>query len=823
MSSAVISLPVQGMRCASCAGRIEKVVGKVKGVADVTVNLAGARVLVTPADDADQGMPAAVVKAVSDAGFTPVVAPLRLKLTGLRCAGCVGRVEKALRAVPGVIDVKISAATNVALIDAAGVERNDLIAAVIGAGYGVADDGEGPSPGGGQPLPEGEVCEIGEGTPTPTPAATHDHAAMKAHQHGGHPDGTGEGARAAGAILLSLPLLLPMVGGPALPPLAQLVLGSLVQFGLGWPFYAGAWNALRHGAASMDVLVVLGTLAGWGLSGWMQLNAHPGHEPHLYYEASSVIIAMLLLGRWLEGRAKRRTGEAIEALMALRPQVARVRGEKGEQMLPLAQLRRGDVVLVRGGEAVPVDGTILEGDTHLDESMITGESLPVSRGPGARVTGGSTNLDGFIAVRAEALGADSTLSRIIRMVEAAGAAKAPIQRLVDKVSAVFVPVILVLALLTLAGWLLAGAGLETAMINAVSVLVIACPCALGLATPTALMVGTGTAARAGILIRDAEALERARDISVVAFDKTGTLTDGKPAVAHVHPAPGHSADEVLRLAAAVQAGSSHPLAQAVRTARPDVPAAENIRALPGLGVEAQAEGKGLVLGNARLMAERGVDVTVLDSVARGLTAQGRTLSYLAGEGKVLGLLAFGDAIKPTAPAAIARLRAMGVRTVMLTGDNAGAAAAAAATLGVDEVLAELAPQDKGEALNRLRNGGRKVVAMVGDGINDAPALAAADVGIAMGTGTDVAMRAAGVTLMRGDPALVADAISVSRRTVVKIRQNLFWAFIYNLVGVPLAMAGLLNPMVAGAAMALSSVCVVTNALTLRRWRPGGQG
>lgn len=820
MSSAVISLPVQGMRCASCAGRVEKVVGQVKGVAGVIVNLAGARVLVTPADDADQAMPAAVVKAVTDAGFTPLVEPLRLKLTGLRCAGCVGRVEKALRAVPGVIDVKISQATSVALIDAAGVDRTDLAAAVVGAGYGVAEEGDGGPPGGGQPGPDGSVCDTGATGTTGTQApAQHDHAA---HQHAASMDGAGEGARATGAILLSLPLLLPMVGGPALPPLAQMLLGSLVQFGLGWPFYAGAWNALRHGAASMDVLVVLGTLAGWGLSGWMVLNAHPGHVPHLYYEASSVIIAMLLLGRWLEGRAKRRTGEAIEALMALRPQMARVRGEKGEQMLPLAQLRRGDVVLIRAGEAVPVDGSILEGQTHLDESMITGESLPVSRGPGARVTGGSTNLDGFIAVRAEALGADSTLSRIIRMVEAAGAAKAPIQRLVDKVSAVFVPTILVLALLTLAGWLLSGAGLETALINAVSVLVIACPCALGLATPTALMVGTGTAARAGILIRDAEALERARDIAVVAFDKTGTLTDGKPAVAHVQPAAGHSADEVLRLAAAVQAGSAHPLAHAVLTARPGVPAATDIRTLPGLGVEARAEGKATLLGNARLMAERGVDVTPLDSVARALTAQGRTLSYLAADGRVLGLLAFGDAIKATAPAAIARLRSMGVRTVMLTGDNAGAAATAAATLGVDEVLAELAPQDKGEVLGRLRQGGGRVVAMVGDGINDAPALAAADVGIAMGTGTDVAMRAAGVTLMRGDPALVADAIAISRRTVVKIRQNLFWAFIYNLVGVPLAMAGLLNPMVAGAAMALSSVCVVTNALTLRRWRPGGQ-
>ncbi len=788
MSSAILSLPVQGMRCASCAGRIEKAVAKLPGVAAVTVNLSAQRVLVTPSDNADMKMPVAVVAAITDAGFTPVVEPKRLTLTGLRCAGCVGKVEKALRAVPGVIDVRISQATSTALIDAADVSDDDLAAAVVAAGYGVAGAED-------EPLPTAQP-----------PAAT-------------RAPGLGEGARAALSLTLSVPLLLPMLGGPSLPAWAQFALGSLVQFGLGWPFYAGAWNALKHRTASMDVLVVLGTLAAWGLSGWMWMTAHPGHAPHLYYEAASVIIAMLLLGRWLEARAKRKTGAAIEALMALRPQVARVRRDGGEVTLPIAQLKRGDVALVRPGEQVPVDGTILEGSTHLDESMLTGESLPVAKGPGAAVTGASMNLDGFIAVTVGALGADSTLSRIIRMVEEAGAAKAPVQRLVDKVSAIFVPVILVLALLTLAGWLLAGAGVEVALINAVSVLVIACPCALGLATPTALMVGTGVAARAGILIRDAEALERAREIGVVAFDKTGTLTQGKPAVVAVQPVTGGDKDKVLRLAAALQAGSSHPLAVAVRDAMPDVAAAEGMRALPGLGVEGRAEGAALLLGNARLMADRGIDISALDTVARGLTAQGRTLSYLVSDGVALGLIAFGDRVKDTAPAAIARLKALGIRTVMLTGDNAGAAAATAATLGVDEVLAELLPQDKGEALAKLRSGGR-VVAMVGDGINDAPALAAADIGIAMGTGTDIAMRAAGVTLMRGDPSLVADAISVSRRTVAKIRQNLFWAFIYNIVGVPLAMAGLLNPMLAGAAMAASSVCVVANALLLRRWRPG---
>lgn len=788
MSAAILSLPVKGMNCVSCIGRVEKAVGKVSGVQSVSINLASGRVMVTPSPDADVKMPAAVVAAIQAIGFTPVVEPVRLKLTGLRCAGCVGRVEKALRTVSGVIDVKISQATNTALVDTAEVAEADLIAAVTAAGYGADSE-------------------------------TVENAAPVSG--GERPPVLGEGARAALALFLAAPLLLPMLGGPVLPVWTQLLLGSMVQFGLGWPFYAGAWNAVRHGAANMDVLVVLGTLAGWGLSGWMALNAHAGHTPHLYYEASATIIAMLLLGRWLEARAKRKTGSAIEALMALRPQVARVRRDGAEVTLPIAGLQRGDVALIRAGEQVPVDGTILEGITHLDESMITGESLPVAKGIGAAVTGGSMNLDGFIAVTVDALGADSTLARIIRMVEEAGAAKAPIQRVVDKVSAVFVPVILFLALLTLAGWLLMGGGVEAAMINAVSVLVIACPCALGLATPTALMVGTGAAARAGILIRDAEALERARDIDVVAFDKTGTLTEGRPVIVAVQPVAGMDKDEVMRLAAALQAGSSHPLAQAVRDAMPDVGAAEGIRALPGLGVEGTLDGRALLLGNARLMAERGVDVAVLDTVARGLTAQGRSLSWLTSDGQVLGLIAFGDKLKATAPAAIARLKALGVRTIMLTGDNAGAGSAMAAALGMDEVLAELLPQDKEKALARLKAGGR-VVAMVGDGINDAPALAAADIGIAMATGTDIAMRAAGVTLMRGDPALVADAIAISRRTVTKIRQNLFWAFIFNLVGVPLAMAGLLSPMLAGIAMAASSLCVVSNALLLRRWRAGGQ-
>jgi Cu+-exporting ATPase len=466
----------------------------------------------------------------------------------------------------------------------------------------------------------------------------------------------------------------------------------------------------------------------------------------------------------------------------------------------------------------------------VDESLITGESLPVPKHEGARVTGGAINGDGLLVVETTAVGAESTLARIVRLVESAQGAKAPIQRLVDRVSAVFVPAVLGVALLTFLGWwLIGGAPIETAVINAVAVLVIACPCALGLATPTAIMAGMGVAARHGILIKDAEALEVAHSVDTVAFDKTGTLTEGKPSVVALEPAPGLNWAHVLRLAAAVQAGSEHPLARAVtalaEAERVSPPAAADVQALPGRGVAAAVEDRPLRLGSRRLMDELGVDLGTLTGRVEALAREGRTVSWLVEAGaspRLLGLLAFGDAVKPSGREAVAALHRIGVRTVMLTGDNRGSAEAAARQLGIDEVVAELLPGDKAEAVAKLKGGGR-TVAMVGDGVNDAPALAAADIGIAMSTGTDVAMHAAGVTLMRGDPALVADAIDVSRRTTAKIRQNLFWAFVYNVLGIPLAALGLLSPVIAGAAMALSSVSVVTNALLLRRWRPGAAG
>ena len=789
-----IDIPVEGMTCASCAGRVEKAIRAVPGVADAAVNLATERARVT-FDPAATG-PGPVAQAIERAGYVPVAESVDLAIGGMTCASCVARVEKVLGRVPGVLEATVNLATERAQVRGAGVDPAALVAAVERAGYTA------------RPL-------------APDAPAAPDDARERAVRRELH--------HLLIAAVLSLPLVLPMLAEPfglhlMLPGWVQLLLATPVQFWLGRRFYVAGWKAARAGAGNMDLLVALGTTAGWGLSTWMLLTAHAGHEPHLYYEASAVVVTLVLLGKWLEGRAKRQTTEAIRALTALRPETARVRRGGAEREVPLADVRVGDLVVVRPGERVAVDGRVAEGASHVDESLLTGESLPVAKHPGDKVTGGAINGDGLLLVETTAVGAETVLARIIRLVEGAQAAKAPIQRLVDRVSAVFVPAVLLVALATFAGWLLAGAGVEAAAVNAVAVLVIACPCALGLATPTAVMAGTGVAARAGILIKDAEALERAHAVDTVAFDKTGTLTEGKPTVVALAPAAGLDEAGLLRLAAAVQGGSEHPLARAVAAEAAargvDAPAAQAVRALPGRGVAATVEDRPLLLGSRRLMEESGVATAALAGRAAELEAEGRTVSWLAGAGggPALGLLAFGDAPKPGAAEAVARLRREGVRTVMLTGDNRGSAMAAAHRLGIDEVVAEVLPQDKADAVARLKQGGR-VVAMVGDGVNDAPALAAADVGIAMATGTDVAMHAAGVTLMRGDPALVADAISISRRTYAKIRQNLFWAFAYNVVGIPLAALGLLSPVVAGAAMAFSSVSVVGNALLLRRWRP----
>ncbi len=718
-----------------------------------------------------------------------------LPIEGMTCASCVARVEKALQAVPGVLSAEVNLATESGgRRGPAGVETAALRWGGEKAGYTANPDAAEATRGGARPS---------SGSPAWWPIAV--------------------------SALLTLPLVLPMIGMVfgldwSLNGWMQLALATPVQFWLGARFYRAGWQALKAGAGNMDLLVALGTSAGYGLSVYL-LCAHTGHGPgkHLYFEASAVIITLVLLGKWLEARAKRQTTEAIRALNALRPEVARVRRPLGEFEVPVGEVRVGDLVVVRPGERAPVDGEVLEGSSQVDESLITGESLPVAKHAGDKVTGGAVNAEGLLVVRTTAVGTESTLSRIVRLVESAQAKKAPIQRLVDRVSEVFVPVVLGIALLTLLGWGLATGDWTQAILNAVAVLVIACPCALGLATPTAIMAGTGVAARHGILIKDAEALEVAHRIDTVAFDKTGTLTEGKPTLVAAESATGDR-DALLAAGAAIQSGSEHPLAKAVLDAAAsegvEVPGASQVRAVAGRGMAAQANGRELRLGSTRFMVELGVDLSALQGRADALQGEGRTVSWLAELGEVpslLGLFAFGDTLKASARDAIASLQAVGVKTVMVTGDNRGSAAAVGRALGVDRVEAEVLPETKAAIVAGLRNGGA-TVAMVGDGINDAPALAAADVGIAMSTGTDVAMHAAGVTLMRGDPSLVAASIDISRRTYAKIRQNLFWAFAYNVVGIPLAAFGLLDPMLAGAAMAFSSVSVVGNALLLRRWR-----
>jgi Cu+-exporting ATPase len=798
-------LPVQGMTCASCVAHVEKALARVPGVRKVAVNLATESAAVEGV-----GLDAAALSgAVGAAGYEVPAQHLRFAVQGMTCASCVSRIEQALGAVPGVLKASVNLGTETATVDlvSGAASVRDLLAAIDAAGYRASP-----------------IADFRQGDAAATDAAA------------------GLRRDTLLALALAAPLLLgshlSLVGIDwMMPAWMQWLLATPVQFWCARRFYVAAARAVRARTGNMDLLVSLGTLAAYGLSLYLWLDGvrtHGiGHMQHLYFEAAAVVIALVLLGKWLEARAKRQTSEAIRLLAALRPDKALVLRDGQSVDVSIDDVRLGDVVVIRGGDRVPVDGLVRAGASSIDESMLTGESLPVEKAAGDKVTAGSINGDGRLEVETTAVGAETVLSKIIRLVEDAQAAKAPIQRLVDKVAAVFVPVVLVIAFATVIGWLLAGAGFEHALINAVSVLVIACPCALGLATPTAIIAGTGVAARHGVLIKDAEALELARRVEVVAFDKTGTLTVGKPRVAAVSERGAAGRGEVLALAAAVNAGSNHPLATAVREAAarespPDsaLPAARDHRDLAGRGVSAKFDGDDghtveLAFGSRRLMDDWKADVSALLADAEAREAEGRTVSWLARRTsagtQVLGWLAFGDEPRATAKAAIDDLRRLGIHTTMISGDNAGAAAHVARQLGLEDFEANVLPRDKAKRVEALRKGGR-IVAMVGDGINDAPALAAADVGIAMGSGTEVAMHAAGITLLRSDPRLVADAIAISRATVRKIRQNLFWAFVYNAIGIPLAAFGLLTPVFAGAAMAFSSVSVVSNALLLKRYR-----
>jgi len=724
-----------------------------------------------------------------------------LEIKGMTCASCAGRVEKSLLKVPGVVTAEVNLALETAQVTGAAKEitSEQLVAAVVAAGY--------------QAQPINLDLE--------QPASMTE---LKAHAYSWWP--------VAVSTVLSLPLVLGMIfewlGWSFwqwdISGWLQWALATPVQFWLGWRFYKAGWHALKAGSGNMDLLVAIGTSAAYGLSVYLLFNAAHAGMSHLYFETSAIVITLVLLGKWLETRAKSKTTEAIRALNALRPERASVIRDNQELQVPIANVRLGDLVMIRPGERVAVDGVIRQGDSQVDESLITGESLPVVKTAGDKVTGGSINGEGLLYVSTTALGNESVLARIVRLVESAQAKKAPIQRLVDKVSAVFVPVVIVIALITFMAWGLIGGNWQVAILNAVAVLVIACPCALGLATPTAIMVGTGVAARHGILIKDAEALELAHAVKAVAFDKTGTLTEGQPKLVEL-VSVADDVDQVLAMAASLQAGSEHPLAKAVINAAHDkdlvLQVAENVHAISGKGLKGKVDGVELALGNASLMQDLAIDITALQEQANALQHKGYSVSWLCALGhapRLLGMLAFGDTLKPTAARAVASLQQQEILTVLISGDNQGSASNVAKALGIDKFYAQVLPEDKANIVKELKqNAG--LVAMVGDGINDAPALAEANVGIAMSSGTDVAMHASSITLMRGNPALVSDAIDISRRTYAKIRQNLFWAFVYNVVGIPLAAFGFLNPVIAGAAMALSSFSVVSNALTLKLWRP----
>jgi P-type Cu+ transporter len=721
---------------------------------------------------------------------------LDLGIGGMTCASCVARVERALKKVPGVQEASVNLATESARVT---FDRSDQIEArlrraVRDAGY--------------------------------EPRAAEEAAPEDLSPWAGF-------APVAAGLLLSAPLVIPMMGDLLgrhwmLPAWLQFMLATPVQFILGARFYKAGWHALKALSGNMDLLVAIGTSAGWGLSVWLWLSSG---SSHLYFEASAVVVTLVLLGKWLEARAKRQTTAAIRALHGLRPEIAHVLSRTGEEVdVPVAEVLAGDRLVVRPGERLPADGVIEQGRTQVDESMLTGEPLPVAKAEGAKLTGGSINGDGRVMMRVTAVGQETVLAHIIRLVEDAQAAKAPIQRLVDQVSAVFVPVVLAIGAVTLLGWLWAGAPMEAALIRAVAVLVIACPCALGLATPAAIMAGTGVAARHGVLIKDAQALEVAHKVDTVAFDKTGTLTAGQPRLVAFMVAAVSEPAHALAVAASLQSGSEHPLARAVVAAAREqglaIASPDSVRSVAGRGSEGEVGAASYLIGSLRWLEELGVALGALAAEAQRLQAEGATLSALVERtpqgDSLLALMAFADEPKVGAREALAALRSRGMRLVMISGDNAAAALAMGQRLGLHaaEVMAGVLPGEKAAKVAELKRGGH-VVAMVGDGVNDAPALAAADVGLAMGTGTDVAMHAAGITLMRGDVGLVGAALEISHRTVLKIRQNLFWAFAYNVAGIPLAALGYLNPVVAGAAMALSSVSVMANALLLKRWREPG--
>ncbi len=786
-----LELPVEGMTCAACVSRLGKALERVPGVLSADVDLALERAVV--GIDRNAASAGDLTQAVARVGFNVATEQRTFAVHGMTCSACSARVEKALRGEPGVLDAEVNLALERAAVTiVAGAASNaSLVERVRRAGYRLAT---------------GEV-----GDEEHRQRAQDEQRRLDAERR---------------TVVAAVVLALPMVGGMILAllgyeewhlmPAAEVLLATPVQFVIGARFYRAAFNAVRGGAANMDVLVVLGTSVAYAYSWYLLIVLGEAADGELYFETSAVIITLVLLGKHLESRAKRAATGAIRHLMGLRPEFARRRRADGSvSEAQLAEIERGDIVLVRPGERVPVDGEVVLGSSDVDESLLTGESMPVAKQVGDRVAGGTVNASGYLELRATALGESSTLARIVRLVADAQRGKARVQRLVDRVSQIFVPIVVALAAATFAGWLLFGGSLEEALIAAVSVVVIACPCALGLATPTAILTGTGAAARGGILIKDVDALQRAPSLDVAVFDKTGTLTVGRPMVDDVLALRG-SEDELLRLAAGVQQSSEHPLAKAVVACAKgrgiEPPPVQRFRNHVGSGVSGLVDGLRIRVGSPRLAEP--------PAVPFGDGAQ--TVVWVADDEGALGALAFSDPVRPEAAEAVAQLEKQGVRSLILSGDRPSVVEALARRLDIADAQAEALPQQKVEAIRRLKANG-ECVAMVGDGVNDAPALAAADVGIAIGSGTDVAMESAGITLMRPLPTLVPAAIAASRTILRKVKQNLFWAFVYNVVGIPAAALGYLSPTLAGGAMAFSSVCVVANSLLLKRWRAASAG
>ena len=820
LSATRVTLPIEGMTCASCVGRVERALKSVPGVETVAVNLATERATVTASPGVDR---AALVQAVERVGFAvpaaaAKAASVELAVEGMTCASCVGRVERALKAVPGVMEATVNLATERATVHGAAT-AGALIAAVERVGYQARTFRDAAAAGG-----EGEAER-----------AEKKDAELRELKR-----------NLIVAAVFTAPVFLMEMGAHVVPGLHHAIASSLgmqaswiIQFALttfvmfvpGLRFYRKGLPALAHFAPDMNSLVAVGSLAAWGYSvvATFAPRLLPADATHVYYEAAAVIVTLILLGRTLEARAKGRTSEAIQRLIGLQAKTARVRSDGGSVDLPIASVAAGDIVEVRPGERIPVDGEVIEGESYVDESMISGEPVPVAKAPGGKVVGGTVNQTGALAFRADAVGNDTVLAQIIRMVEEAQGGKLPIQAMVDKVTLWFVPAVMGLAALTFVVWLAVGPSpaLTYALVNAVAVLIIACPCAMGLATPTSIMVGTGRGAELGVLFRKGEALQSLRDARVVALDKTGTLTEGRPVLTDLELASGFERETVLGLIAAVEARSEHPIARAIVEAAAglDSPPASAFESVTGFGVKAEVGGRRVDIGADRYMAKVGLDVGGFSAVAQRLADEAKSPLYAAIGGKLAAILAVADPIKLTTPQAIRALHDLGLKVAMISGDHARTAQAIASRLGIDEVVAEVLPDGKVEAVRRLRRE-HGPIAFVGDGINDAPALAEADVGVAIGTGTDIAIEAADVVLMSGSLQGVPTAIALSKATIGNIRQNLFWAFAYNTALIPVAAGALypafgilLSPVFAAAAMAMSSVFVVGNALRLRRFKP----